>query len=303
MNNAPQLSTVRILCQSSQLSLVEEAFTEEAAALSILEPDDKGSVTIEALYEGTPDATALHAKLALLANVTGGPALTFEIIPVGNLDWIKKVCENFEPLPIARWTIFGAAFRASIPDDTLGLQIDATSAFGTGEHPTTRGCLIMLDKLLKKHAHAKNWTMLDMGCGSGILAMAFAKATQGRALGIDMDEQSVAIARHNLESNGLESCVRIETGLGYANPLIAQTGPYDLIMANVFARPLCEMAKDLKTSLRCGGHAILSGILNKQANAVVSAHRQQGLRLLHTMRLGEWSVLALHRPFRQSCKV
>jgi len=289
---------LRLFCSETALSLIEEAFNEEAAALSVLE--DGTDKIVEALFQKAPDLPALHAKLGVLAALAGVDSFRFEIIPLGNLDWIKKVCEHFEPLPIARWTIFGAAFRDQISPMTLGLQIDATSAFGTGEHPTTRGCLLMLDRLLRRFPRSTRWHMLDMGCGSGILAMAFAKATEGRALGIDMDAQSIEIARSNLANNNLEDHIRVETGMGYSHPLVAQNAPYDLIMANVFARPLCEMAKDLKDHLKPGGYAILSGLLNPQANAVLAAHRQQGLVLRHRMRLGSWSVLALYRPVRAS---
>ncbi|NTU77759.1 MAG: methyltransferase domain-containing protein, partial [Alphaproteobacteria bacterium] len=144
--------------------------------------------------------------------------------------------------------------------------------------------------------NAKRLIMLDIGCGSGILAMAFAQATRGKAVAVDLDPDSVKIAKGNVENNGLAAFVKTGLSNGYRSALVKNNAPYDLIMANIFADPLRKMAKDLKQHLRPGGMAILSGILNNQANAVLSAHRQQGLNLVKRQRLGEWTVLALERP-------
>lgn len=305
MKAQPQFWTVRIPCSCEQVSLVEEAFSENSAAISVLPSGKEGIEIVEILCDIEPDAKTLTTKLGLLQALSATPQspLTFTVEPVGNLDWIKEVAGQFEPLPIARWTIFGAAFRDKVKTDHHKIQIDATSAFGTGEHPTTRGCLLMLDEMLKRYpklANNRQARMLDVGCGSGILAMAFSMATGAQAFGVDMDEDSIAIAQENLKVNDLAKTVRFEVGTGYAHPDVRKHAPYDLIMANIFADPLCALAKDLKNHLRPGGLAILSGILNHQADAVLSAHRQQGLTLLKRKRLGEWSVLALTRPMRAS---
>lgn len=336
MNPNPELWTIRVTCAPEIAEALEELLGEEALAVSTLYPPRTDKSVVEAIVDGEPDRAALETRLALFLTVAPSLAaktsaarretqteradakslsalfqdgtqangcltdIAFEIAPVGNLDWIKKVAEDFPPLPIARWTIFGAAHKKAVKNPRLGLQIDATSAFGTGEHPTTRGCLILLHEWLKRHPEAHGWRMLDMGCGSGILAMAFAKASRGRAIGVDMDGPSVKIAKNNARHNGVKDYVQFEKSLGYRLPLIRQHAPYDLIMANIFARPLCQMAKDLKRHLRPGGTAILSGLLNTQANAVLSAHRAQGLYLTKRLRLGEWSVLALCRPIKAS---
>jgi len=174
------------------------------------------------------------------------------------------------------------------------LQIDATSAFGTGEHPTTRGCLLMLDKILKKGFAPKN--MADIGCGSGILAMACAQKTGCKAYGVDLDKESVKIAKQNAAINDLKRLTRFVHGDGYRASSIAAHAPYDLIMCNIFAKPLCAMAKDLKKNLAPDGFAILSGLLTAQAKEVISAHRKQKLVLKEHMKIGEWSVLAFCRP-------
>lgn len=291
MQNAPDLWTIRIVCAPADAEKIADLF-EESLAVSVLAPPRTNSATVEILAEGRPDEAFLRARLADSSAVFS--SLSCE--KVGDLDWIKKVAGDFPPLTIARWTIFGAAHRDKIADFSHALQIDATSAFGTGEHPTTRGCLLMLDELLARSPDAKSWRMLDMGCGSGILAMAFAQATRGYALGVDSDEPSVEIANENARINGLASNVAFVCGNGYAPEKVAQNAPFDLIMANIFAGPLCDMAPDLRKHLKPGGTALLSGLLLDQEPAVRAAHEAQGLSLAKRMTLGEWSVLALTAP-------
>ncbi|MDD3181829.1 MAG: 50S ribosomal protein L11 methyltransferase [Alphaproteobacteria bacterium] len=296
MPKQTELWNLKITCATEQEPLLEKAFEDDCVAYSSLLTPDGSTLNVEILFQEKPDIKLLQDKLSQINALIQTPIIRFEIVSMGNLDWIREVAQHLEPISIGRWTIYGAAFRDSASSACLGLQIDATSAFGTGEHPTTRGCLLMLDELLGKSSHTEKWSMLDMGCGSGILAMAFAKATGGQAFGIDMDEDSIEIAQDNLKTNKLVDKVHIACGLGYTPSLVGAHGPYDLIMANVFADPLCEMAADLKQNLKPGGHAILSGILNDQAERVVLAHLQQGLALLERKVDGEWSVLALYRP-------
>lgn len=138
--------------------------------------------------------------------------------------------------------------------------------------------------------------MLDMGCGSGILAMAAAKGNAMRAIGIDLDPQSIVTAKENIVRNGLQQRVRVALGNSYRANLVRKNGPYDLIMANIFAKPLAHMAKDLAKHLKPGGTAILAGLLTPQANMVIAAHRAQRIRLTHRLKIGEWTILALKRP-------
>ncbi len=303
----PQLWNASIACSPALAEVVAAALEDDAVSITLLIPPRTAMAQVDALYDHAPDAGALTAQLALLAALHRAKMPRFVVTEVGNLDWLKKVAADFPPLPIARWTVYGAEHRHKITNHRLALQIDATSAFGTGEHPTTRGCLLLLDELLKRRGGTAPlprrehcYSMLDVGCGSGILAMGFAKACRGRAVAVDLDPDAVAIAAGNIGANGLRNHVRTARSFGYRNPLVGGNAPYDLIMANIFARPLCLMAKDLARHLRPGGVAILSGLLNSQANAVLAAHRQQGLYLIKRLRLGEWSVLALRRPLKAS---
>lgn len=279
--------------------IVADILGEKAAALTILSPPRAGKARIEALYQEEPDRAALTSQILVATTLNGLRAPKLEVQETPSFDWLKKVAEDFPPFRTAGWTIHGAGHRHSVPDRRLALQIDASSAFGTGEHPTTRGCLVMLDWLLKREQPRR---MLDMGCGSGILAMAYAKTTHGRAVGVDLDPDSVLIAQENIRANGLQKEVRVALGRGYTSALVKSNAPYDLIMANIFAGPLSQMAADLRRHLKPGGTAILAGLLNAQANRVLAAHRAQGLYLAKRLVIGEWSILALRRPGGAKCR-
>lgn len=292
MTYNPDLHTIRVTCTADEIESIEAIFEEDALSVSTFTPPREEMAKVEILVDGMPDEILLEERLKDFPE--------FEVESVGDLDWIKKVSEDFQPLPIARWTVFGAAHKDKIKDPTTALQIDATSAFGTGEHPTTRGCLEVLDALLTREGqNAHSWAMLDMGCGSGILAMAFAKAlhsTEATAYGVDMDAQSVEIANENATINNVASQTTFDISTGYERKDVTDKAPYDLIMANIFADPLCEMAPQLKDHLKEGGKVILSGILNSQSQAVIDAHTAQGLVLDQRKEIGEWSILEFTHP-------
>ncbi|MFY9287598.1 MAG: 50S ribosomal protein L11 methyltransferase [Alphaproteobacteria bacterium] len=267
---------------------------ETADAVSVFAPPRTKEAKIEGFYQIRPNPKGLTAQIAILAMLKGIKAPKLHLKEMPKLDWLKKVAEDFPPLSIARWTIHGVQHRHKVLNRRNALQIEATSAFGTGEHPTTRGCLMMLDWMLKRQISMQN--MLDMGCGSGILALAFAQATRGRAVAVDLDPQSVAIARSNRSANGLQNHVQIALGNGYQTQLVHRFAPYDLIMSNIFAGPLSHLAHDLKNHLKPGGMVILAGLLNHQANRVLAAHRLQRIYLVKRLVIGEWTILALqHR--------
>jgi ribosomal protein L11 methyltransferase len=291
VSHTPQTLWSVAVTTTPQLGEVFSQAFDDALAQTVFAPPRRGKAQINAIYDAEPDAKAITGRLAVIAFLNKTKPPRFQIKEMPKLDWLKKVAADFPPLPIARWTVHGGLHRKAVPDRRNALQIDATSAFGTGEHPTTRGCLMMLDRLLKKNG--AGCRALDIGCGSGILAMAFAQARRKKALGIDLDPESVLVAQHNVRANGLQKFVRIALGNGYRNRIVRKNGPYDLILANIFAGPLSHMAKDLKRHLKPGGKAILSGILSHQANKVLAAHRMQKIYLVKKLKIGEWSVLLL----------
>jgi ribosomal protein L11 methyltransferase len=293
MRRHQMLWFLRFFVPARVAEAVGAALEDDAVAVTVLAPPRHPFSQIEAIYGHEQNATEISVKLAVLAATFGFAAPEFTLLPAPKLDWLKKVAEDFPPLKIARWTIHGARHRGKVQNRLFALQIDATNAFGTGEHPTTRGCLLMLDKILKTGFCPRR--MADIGCGSGILAMACVEGARGEAVGVDLDPDSVQIAAKNIRINGLGTKIRVCRGRGYAPPLLRKAAPYDLIMANIFANPLCQMARDLKKNLNLGGVAILSGILSSQAKKVIAIHKMQGLSLAEHRILGEWSVLALTR--------
>ncbi len=294
MRGQTNLWILTIQTPPAHADAISELYAEDSVSLTILAPPRKNTALVEAIFDFEPNPTEMTARAAIYAGLTKIKLPAPVIRPAPNLDWLKKVAEDFPPIKIARWTVHGAMHRHQVPNRLFALQIDATNAFGTGEHPTTRGCLILLDELLRKNFRPRR--MADIGCGSGILAMGCVQATRGRAVAVDLDPDSVQISQNNVRGNGLGQHIRVGRGRGYGSTLIRASAPYGLIMANIFANPLCQIAYDLKNNLRPGGYAILSGLLTTQANKVIAAHRMQGLTLCKHLRIGEWSVLALHRP-------
>jgi len=329
-------------CPAEMADAVGAVFEREAVAVSVLAPPRQKKARVEALFDKKPDRAKLSAMLAVISDVfcraTSHPACprgetnkpgprrgslfsSLTIKPVENLNWIKKVAGDYPPLRIARWTIYGSAHRAKIKDRRLALQINSTSAFGTGEHPTTKGCLLLLEEVLENFHIIKKSNndpptaktkgllskskflplpsqegkckALDVGCGSGILAMAFAKACGGMAVAVDHDRQSVAIARDNVRVNKLQKSVRAGASEGFGSPLVWRHAPYNVIMANIFANPLIVLAKDMRRHLATGGVVILSGILQSQAKDVLAAYRRRGFRVRKKLKLGEWVALVL----------
>lgn len=264
----------------------------EVAAVSSFELEEGGAWLIEATAVEAPDTSRLATRLALLAASLGvaEPVLTVEPLPA--TDWLAQSYHGFPPLRAGRFFLYGSHIQTPPPPGCYPLRIDAATAFGTGEHETTRGCLLVLDRLCRgrRPSHA-----LDMGCGSGILALAMARAWRVPVLAVDIDPESVRVARFNARRNGLAPWVRVTGGNGYANPEVRAGRPYPLIAANILARPLARMAPALARHLEPGGTAVLSGLLARQERLVVAAHRAQGLRLVSRLRRGDWMTLVIRR--------
>ncbi len=296
MNSNKRLWLLSFTCPVAYLDVFADGISENAISLSFLTPPRKMTASLEAIFDTKPNGRSLAAKLAILAlmNQTKAPTLTIKRMP--NLNWLKKVSSDFPPHKVASWTIFGAAHKQSITRPRSALQIDATSAFGTGEHPTTKGCLIMLEHIMKNKRLGHS--MLDVGCGTGILAMAYVQKKRGQAVAVDLDKQSVAIAKGNVRSNGLQRNIRLQEGNGYRLPLVKNSAPYDLIMANILAQPLTKLAKDLSRHLKPGGQAILAGLLTSQAARVIAAHSCHKVFLTKRIKIGEWTILAMKRPLK-----
>jgi ribosomal protein L11 methyltransferase len=218
---------------------------------------------------------------------------TWEELP--DIDWVAENQRSFKPFQVGPFWVHPSHARDSGPAELLPIEIDAGMAFGTGTHATTRGCLEMLASLDK----AETANSVDVGCGSGILAIAMAKLWQRPVVGGDNDPQAVEVAIDNAELNGVAPLCRFVTSIGLRAPELAAKAPYDLIVANILAGPLIELSESFAPATRPGGRVLLSGLLVEQADMILSTYRRRGFAVERHIDLetggAEWRTLLLRR--------
>jgi ribosomal protein L11 methyltransferase len=257
-------------------------------AIAAFETSPKGPWSVEGFVEGKPERAAIEAGLALAALALGIEEPALELEPMPEIDWVRRNQESFPPMRIGRYFIHGSHIATPVPAGAIGLLIDAATAFGTGEHQTTHGCLLALDRLVRRGRRRR---ILDMGTGTGILAIAAAKSWRVPVLACDIDRNSVRVAAENVGLNAVADLVECLPSDGYSSRAVRAGAPYDLIFANILARPLAAMAPDLARHLAPGGTAILSGLLAGQEAYVAAAHRAQGLRFVGRIARQGWHTL------------
>lgn len=261
------------------------------SALTAMEDSPGGTWSIEGLSEGEPERPAIIAALAVAAATVGSPPPDTVIEPLPDVDWLALNRQSFPPIREGRVWVRGSHVTERPPAASIELIVDAARAFGSGSHATTALCLRALQDDVRRRRPRR---ILDLGCGSGILAMAAAKLLPtARVVAVDLDPVSVATAAENTRLNRTATRIRTGTSRGWRSRLVQGGGPYDLVMANILAGPLCVMAPDLARGLAAGGRAILSGLMTHQEARVLAAHRIQGLRLLRRYRRDGWSALVL----------
>lgn len=272
--------------------LIGDALEElcEAVSLHNNEATDGDDWTVWLTSYGAPDIDAIHARLEELeAGLIARNAITAEKLP--EKDWLRHVYDNFPPVNIGRFFVHGSYYKGPVPQGQTALAIDAATAFGSGEHETTRSCMVAFEQLAKQHKFA---TGLDMGCGSGILAIAMAKIWPGIKLtAIDIDPESVIVTNRHAAMNGVT--LQADAGDGYKTPLAQQNAPYQLVGANILAAPLIAMAGQLHNALAPKGFAVLSGLLGRQQEEVTGAHLRAGLKLCGVIEDGDWRALIFQR--------
>lgn len=254
--------------------------------------EDERAERIEAFGEVEPNEDQVLAALKAVADEYGEQVPDCVFSKQENVDWLAQYAAKYPPLNIGQYFIYGSHFEGTLPAGKIALKVEAATAFGTGEHASTHGCLLALDKLSRRYRFERP---LDMGCGSAILAMAIAKTWGAPVVASDIDPESVRVAGYNAEVNRIPNHILPVCGDGYKNPAITLAGPYDLIMANILARPLSSMAKDLARNLVPGGICILAGFLDRDANWVFAAHRCHGLYLVDRIRINGWQTLVLRK--------
>lgn len=241
-------------------------------------------------YPRSPVLTpALAARLALTAAAAGGNLIQIGEEKLPARDWLAENQLAFPPMRVGRFFIYGSHYRGSVPAGTIGIVVDAATAFGTGEHPSTRACLMALERLAWRHRFRRP---LDIGTGTGILSIAAAKLLRRRVLASDIDPGAVDVARHNVARNGVTRLVQVRRAPGYRDRALCKSR-YDLILSNILARPLAVMAADLGRALGPGGRAVLSGLLRRQEPIVLAPHRRKRIVLERRVVIDGWSTLVM----------
>ncbi|MFC3692068.1 50S ribosomal protein L11 methyltransferase [Chenggangzhangella methanolivorans] len=268
--------------------VLEEAFPFGEVSIAAFETGpDAWSVEVY----GSPEMEA--SELASALREALGPesaGLRVEEGAIDEKDWVAKSLEGLKPVPAGRFVVHGSHDRDKIPADAIGIEIEAALAFGTGHHGTTRGCLLALDELLTERRFER---VLDLGSGTGVLAIAVALAQKAPVLATDIDETSARIAGENAEANGAGAFVASIHAEGFDHPVFAERGPFDLIVANILAGPLVELSGDVAAHLAEGGVVVLSGLMTHEEDRVRDAYLAKGLSLVSARQLEGWSTLVL----------
>jgi ribosomal protein L11 methyltransferase len=276
--------------------LAEVLDPQEAASAAVAGAG--GVWTVEITFRNPPDEAAVRALVALAAGPEVAEALRFA--PLARQDWVALGLAALQPVPAGRFIVHGAHSRSRIPVNRIGVEIEAALAFGTGHHGTTRGCLLALDRIVKRErrkAHRLRTTqILDLGTGTGVLAIAAAKAFRVPVLASDLDGWAVMTARENARLNGVRSLVKVIQASGVSARRLHRRGPFDLILANILLRPLQRLAAPLARLAAPGAQIVLSGLLPRQMSAAIAAYRAQGLILERRLILEDWATLVLIRP-------
>jgi ribosomal protein L11 methyltransferase len=288
MTTFTALTTLTAKAQAEALGEAMERLNPEPTGIGVFEMEDgSGLWEVGGYFTEAPD----EAGLALLAAMHD--AKPFVVSEVPETDWVAHVRRELAPVEAGRFFVYGSHDADKLPEGRIPLLIEAAMAFGTGHHGTTLGCLLALDCLLDQGFAANK--VADIGCGTAVLAMAAARVWDGTILASDIDEVAVEVAEANLKANGMAGQVTCLEAAGFDHPQLQEQAPFDLIFANILKGPLVALSPELAANLRPGGYAILSGILNEQADDVVAVYAQNGINLTRREEIGEWTTLLLQK--------
>ena len=268
--------------------LTESLDAGEAAIAAFEGPDGRWDITLH--FGEAPDEARIRELVRLAGGDEVARSVRYDVVEAK--DWVKATLEDLIPVHAGRFIVHGQHDRAKVPPNMLGIEIEAALAFGTGHHGTTRGCLMLLGHVLKAHRPRR---VLDLGTGTGVLAIAAAKALHDQVLASDIDMLSVKVAAENARLNGVGPLVEVTWGSGFSAPRLRQRRPFDLVLANILANPLRQMATPMSDHLAGGARVILSGLLSAQAQSVIAAYRARGLVLERQIIIDGWSSLLLHK--------
>jgi ribosomal protein L11 methyltransferase len=276
--------------------LVAETFGADGIAASLLDAGG-GCWRVEIHFRRRSEADAVRVLVAAAAGDEAAAALRFGRVAAKN--WVRESRAGLTPVAAGRFTVHGAHDRMRIPANRIGIEIEAALAFGTGHHGTTRGCLLALDRICKSLVRQyRRPRVLDLGTGSGVLAIAAARALHSRVLATDIDRNAVRVAQANARVNRVGAMVETVQADGVNAPRLFAYAPFDLVFANILLRPLLRFAAPLRRLTAPGGRIVLSGILPEHANAAVAAYRPLALEGRYD--LEGWTTLVLRRRKRAS---
>ena len=284
-----ETTLARLTCDEATAKRLADSFSErfdDAATAAFVGTDGRWNLEIH--FETPPDRDALRLTVSQLAGAEGAAQLIFE--QVAAKDWVAASLAELKPVEAGRFTVHGAHDRARVALNRIGIEIEAALAFGTGHHGTTRGCLLALDRIRQGRRPKR---VLDIGTGTGVLAITAAKSFRRPVLASDIDAEAVAIARANARLNGVSPLVECICAKGLTGLRFRQAGPFDLVFANILLPPLKALARPLRPLLAPGAYVVLSGLLAHQENAALAAYRPHGLKLVRRIPLGEWVTLVL----------
>ena len=262
-----------------------ERMEPEPTGVGVFELEDgSGLWEIAGYFAERPDT----AGLALLEAMY---EVQFIVTEIPETDWVAKVKLDLAPVAAGRFFVYGSHDEDKVPEGAEPLLIEAAMAFGTGHHGTTLGCLLALDRLVGEGFSPR--AVADIGCGTAVLAMGAARIWDVRILASDIDEVAVEVAEANARANGLYGRIECLEAAGFSHPVLAEAAPYDLIFANILKGPLVALSPEIAANLTKGGYAILSGVLNEQAEEVIEVYAQNGTNLVERQVIGDWSTLLL----------
>lgn len=279
------------LSKDQAYALVDAVMERDDLALtaSAHENEDTGEWFFEATCESPPDVAAFEA----LARETLGGEVSFSVAQIDpEINWVARSLEGLAPVIAGGFYVYGSHETGPIPSGLTPMKIDAAQAFGTGHHETTTGCLEAINRVLKRRQPMQ---MLDVGTGTGVLAIALAKRTRRVVLASDIDPISVTTTIENAAQNGVGQQIVAIEATGLSHRTIARNAPYDLIVANILAGPLMALAPAMGRAAAGGASIILSGILEHQARGVINAYGAQGMVLTQKLQRKDWTTLMLEK--------
>jgi len=295
-DNEPSTSwRAAITLPVDQVPLFDDLMANESDGASVFEVPDTDDWIIETYFIEEPDRASLEARLTIVATAHNVRTPTLDLGPLPDEDWVQKSLAGLVPVEAGQFFVYGSHNDETPPENSIRILIEAGPAFGTGQHETTKGCLLAIDEIRRSTNDNPIQKPLDVGTGTGVLAIAMAKTWGVPVTASDIDPTSVCEARENAEKNGVDDLMRCLRADGLGDQKLQDGAPYDLLIANILANPLIAMAPDIVNAVGEKGWIILSGLLEKQRQGVLNAYLPLGAELVGQHQLGEWPTLVLKK--------